>query len=178
MSADCLQRLSRNERRIALSNEARARRSGNWGEWEKLTFPAGSVGGCRWTAEITTAFRNKVFSVLVRDAGGGVTHYAVSSLSEERPSWWEMQRIKNELAGTEATAVEVYPPTSEVVDGANMFHFWVIHGRLPFSLSRPSNGSLNFSNEPERDGVSLKPDTSSQPASEAGKLSTDTGEVA
>lgn len=32
---------------------------------------------------------------------------------------------------------------------------------------------LNFSNEAERDGVSLKSDTSSQPASEAGKLSTD-----
>lgn len=141
MSADCLQRLPRNERRLALANEARCRRSGNWGEWEKLTFPAGSVGS-GWAAEITTAFRNKVFSVLVREAGNGVTHYAISSLSEERPTWWEMQRIKNELAGSEATAVEVYPPTSEVVDEANMFHFWALPNNLPFSISktRRTNG--------------------------------------
>jgi len=37
----------------------------------------------------------------------------------------------------------------------------------------PPGAELNFSNDAERDGVSLKPDTSSQPASEAGKLSTD-----
>ena len=36
-----------------------------------------------------------------------------------------------------------------------------------------SEAELNFSNDAERDGVSLKSDTSSQPASEAGKLSTD-----
>lgn len=136
MSHDVLQHLSRNERRMALSNEARARRSGAWGEWEKLTFPAGSAACGGWAGEITTAFRNRVFSVLVRDVGFGVTHYAVSPLSEERPTWWEMQRIKNDLAGSEATAVEVYPPASEVVDGADMFHIWVIPERLPFSLYR------------------------------------------
>ena len=37
----------------------------------------------------------------------------------------------------------------------------------------PPGAELNFSNEAERDGVCLKSDTSSQPASEAGKLSTD-----
>ena len=45
-------------------------------------------------------------------------------------------------------------------------------------LPSPPGAELNFSNEAERDAVSLKPDTSSQPASEAGKLSTDTGEEA
>lgn len=40
-------------------------------------------------------------------------------------------------------------------------------------LPTPPPGRVNFSNDAERDGVSLKPYTSSQPASEAGKLSTD-----
>lgn len=40
-------------------------------------------------------------------------------------------------------------------------------------LPSPPGAELNFSNDAERDAVSLKPDTSSQPASEAGKLSTD-----
>lgn len=124
--------MSRNERRVLLTAEARARRSGIWGEWEKLTVPRGSAG-MSWAAEFTTVYRNKVFSVLVRDAGHAV-HMAVSSLSGERPSWHEMQRIKDELAGNDATAVEVYPPKSEIVDGADMFHIWVLPERLPFGL--------------------------------------------
>ena len=33
-----------------------------------------------------------------------------------------------------ATAVEVYPPSDQVVDGADMFHIWVLPEPLPFSL--------------------------------------------
>ena len=47
-----------------------------------------------------------------------------------------MQRIKNEIASITATAVEVYPPSSEVVDGAHMFHIWVLTDPLPFGLAR------------------------------------------
>ena len=61
-------------------------------------------------------------------------HLAVSSLSGQRPTWPEMQRIKDELAGPEATAIEVYPPRDQVVDEADMFHIWVLRGRLPFGL--------------------------------------------
>lgn len=129
---DVLMTVSRNERRMLLASEARARKSGAWGEWEKLTFPRGSAGRS-WAAGFTTAYRNRVFSVLVRDAGSAV-HMAVSSLSGERPSWHEMQRIKDELAGEDSTAVEVYPPKSEIVDDADMFHIWVLPERLPFGL--------------------------------------------
>ncbi len=45
-----------------------------------------------------------------------------------------MQRIKDEIAGYDATAIEVYPPKSEVVDEADMFHIWVLRGKLPFGL--------------------------------------------
>ncbi len=48
-----------------------------------------------------------------------------------------------------------------------------IHPTHWMPLPSPPGAELNFSNEAERDAVSLKPDTSSQPASEAGKLSTD-----
>lgn len=63
----------------------------------------------------------------------------MASLSAIRPSWWEMQRIKDELAGKGCTAVEVYPPADEVVDDADMFHIWVLPEPLAFSLApRPS----------------------------------------
>lgn len=126
--------LPRNQRRVLLAAEAKRRKSGDWGEWETLTFPMGSVGGSGWTYFITTVHRNKVFSVLDRRAELGVRHLAVSSLSGERPTWHEMQRIKDDLAGPDATAIEVYPPHEHIVDGADMFHIWVLKGSLPFGL--------------------------------------------
>jgi hypothetical protein len=136
MSHDVLDQVSRNERRLLLRAEAVARKSGNWGPWDTITFPPGTVGN-GWTRDITTAHKNRVFSVLRRDAVGGVTHFAVASLSGERPTWHEMQRIKNELAGHESTAVEVYPPSDQVIDEASMFHIWVLPAGLPFGLASP-----------------------------------------
>lgn len=128
-----LELLPRNERRVLLAKEKTARSSGDWGPWEKLTFPKGSVGS-GWAAEFGTAHRNRVFSVLDRTLADGTRHLAVSSLSGERPSWHEMQRIKDDLAGHDATAVEVYPPKQQIVDEADMFHIWVLTQPLPFGL--------------------------------------------
>lgn len=128
-----IENLPRNERRMLLAMERAARSSGDWGAWERLTFPKGSAGRT-WAAEFATAHRNKVFSVLDRTLPDGTRHLAVSSLSGERPSWWEMQRIKDDLAGHAATAVEVYPPKQEIVDEADMFHIWVLPQPLPFGL--------------------------------------------
>lgn len=133
-AVNAIEMLPRNDRRRALEAERRARKSGDWGPWETLHFPPFSAGSGGWASEVTSAHKNRVFSVLDRDAGNGVRHLAVASLSQERPTFWEMQRIKDDLAGEAATAVEVYPPRSEVVDGADMFHLWVLPEPLSFSL--------------------------------------------
>jgi hypothetical protein len=135
---DVLMTVSRNERRRLLADAERARRSGQWGEWERIDIPRGTIGR-GWARDFAAAYRNRVFSVLVRDVGDGVQHMAVTSLSQERPSWYEMQRIKDEIAGEDRTAVEVYPPKSEIVDGADMFHIWVLRDPLPFSLHSRSS---------------------------------------
>lgn len=129
-----LSTMPKHQRTELLNNERRRRKSGNWGPWETLHFPPG-LAGQDWAACFTTAHKNLVFSVLDRMDYSGARHLAVASLSGIRPTWHEMQRIKDELAGTEATAVEVYPPHSELVDAADMFHIWVVQGRLPFSLA-------------------------------------------
>ncbi len=83
--------------------------------------------------EIREARKNSVFCVLLRPLAGGTVHLAVGSLSGRRPTFHEMQRIKNEIVGVEATAIEVYPPQSELVDEADMFHLWTVDP-LPFSI--------------------------------------------
>lgn len=47
------------------------------------------------------------------DGGDGIT-------------WDELQRIKDERLGPEATAVEFYPPAHRVVDELNMRHLWEV----------------------------------------------------
>lgn len=130
---DALRHLDRAARRSLLKAEAKAREVGDWGAWEVVKFPRGSVGR-GWSAELTTAHKNRVFCVFDRTLSDGVRHLAVSSLSGIRPSWHEMQRIKDDLAGHDATAVEVYPPRSQIVDEADMFHIWVLPQPLTFSL--------------------------------------------
>ena len=125
--------VDRAQRRMLLKAEERNRADGIWGEWETLTFPKGTIG-TGWTYGFAIAHKHKVFSVLDRTLENGVRHLAVSSLSGIRPTWREMQRIKDELAGCDKTAVEVYPPATQIVDEADMFHIWVVTAPLPFGL--------------------------------------------
>lgn len=126
----------RNERRRMLSAERQRRLTGDWGVWERIEYPSGPNLGTGFLRDVRAVMKNKVFSVLLRPVGDGEIHMAISSLTTERPSWWEAQRIKNEIVGEGATAVEVYPPQDEVVDGANMYHLWTVR-KLPFTLTFP-----------------------------------------
>lgn len=129
-----LSRFTRNERRLMLDREAKARKTGNWGPWERFAIKKGDIGSFGWTAQIVACHRNACFCVLERRLPDGAVHLAVSSITEIRPTWWEMQRIKDELAGKGRTAVEVYPPAHEVIDAADMYHLWVLPADLPYSL--------------------------------------------
>ena len=40
--------------------------------------------------------------------------------------WRHLQQIKNEIAGPEREAVEVFPAESRLVDTANEYHLWVL----------------------------------------------------
>ncbi len=130
-----LMQLPPKDRKRLIQRERRLRRSGDWGEWRRLENIHRFQPG--WLGDVDHVRKNRVFSVLIRDVGSAI-HLAISSLSGERPSWREMQRIKDELAGPDTTAVEVYPPRDEIVDGADMFHLWVLFGPLPFSLYKAS----------------------------------------
>ncbi len=134
MSNPALMTADRRTRRLALEAEARARKSGKWPPWRRISNALGVPGTSGWAAELNTIYINDVFVAQERRLTDGTRHFMISSLSQIRPTWWETQRIKNDLAGPEATAIEVYPPQAEVVDGADSYHLWVLPGPLPFSL--------------------------------------------
>ena len=46
--------------------------------------------------------------------------------------WRDMQRIKNEICGTEAEGVELYPAEGRLVDEVNEFHIFVLHPATGF----------------------------------------------
>jgi hypothetical protein len=126
-------------RRAILKSEERVRKSGEWGQWERVPenefrHVLGVLSG--WVLDVRDVYRNRVFSVLVRDDANGVIHVGVGSQSGIRPTWYEMQRIKNEIFGEHSVAIEVYPAAKDVVDGSDMFHIWILPSDIPFGLTK------------------------------------------
>lgn len=48
--------------------------------------------------------------------------------------WRDFQRIKNDIAGDEAEAVELYPAESRLMDTANQYHLWVAPRGVQFPI--------------------------------------------
>lgn len=68
-----------------------------------------------------------------------VVHLSVIRLDGEPVhKWSDLQKIKNQLVGSEYEAVEVYPAESRLVDMGNNYHLWVFMEkvRVPFGWSR------------------------------------------
>lgn len=114
-------------------------RAGGWPEWtpfERLHMESElcMAVGCH---EI---WCNSRYQVQVRflDAPRGfppMVHLSIKTHSKsERHDWRDFQRIKNELCGTEAEGVELYPAEKRLMDEANQFHMYVIApgNRFPF----------------------------------------------
>lgn len=89
--------------------------------------------------------KNSRYQVSVREIadpegkGPPMHHLSIKRL-DRRPlgpeRFRDFQRIKNELAGPEREAVEVYPAESRLVDTSNQYHLWVLPegARLPFGF--------------------------------------------
>jgi hypothetical protein len=92
-----------------------------------------------WCSEIREAWANDLYAVLVRPVEtrwGKVWHLAIRTASNLEPPWRDKQRIKNEIFGQDISAVEIMPPSNEVIDQADMYHIWVLPEgfELPFSI--------------------------------------------
>ena len=129
--------LPRSERKRLLNQEARLRASGEWGKWQQFDLPHGCLKpsgepATGWAGDVRWGYRNAVFCVFRRHTAG-VVHLAISSLSGKAPTFFEKQRIKNELISPLATAVEIFPPQEELVNDAPMNHLWIV-APVPFTI--------------------------------------------
>lgn len=72
------------------------------------------------------AWGNDIFQAVVRLLDNGAKH--ISLKRHDRGvvrDWRQLQSIKNEIAGAESWAVEIFPPESVLMDTANEYHLWV-----------------------------------------------------
>ena len=76
-----------------------------------------------------------------------------------RHDWREFQRIKNELAGADWEAVEIYPSEDRLVDSCNQFHLWCFPpeaGQFPLGwysrFAMEENATKYGSQRPWEDG--------------------------
>ena len=73
------------------------------------------------------AFGNRLYDGVALTFEDGSMH--LSFKRRDRAAvrdWRHFQAIKNEVAGPEREAIEVFPPESELVDASNEYHLWVL----------------------------------------------------
>lgn len=118
-------------------------RDAGWGEWSFADLEGNYIGaGYREASDFIA--RNLAFTVVGgrREFGARVfIHLAVQARrdwkanhSDVEPRWREKQRIKNELFGCDAVAIEVFPRQDEVETAGDWYHLWIV----PPEFIRPS----------------------------------------
>ena len=110
----------------------------DWDEFKDITEEART----RWEEEASRlkstrslpydeVFMNHKFIVQIFhncEVLGMKAHKVFIRRNDAKPvhSWHDLYRIKNEIFGEAATAIEVYPPKDKLVDDANIYWLWVL----------------------------------------------------
>jgi len=70
---------------------------------------------------------------------GTIEHLMISDRKGRKiPDHWKfLQKLKNEILGEDRLAIEIYPPTTELINQVNAYHLWVFPKgfKLPFGLN-------------------------------------------
>ena len=82
---------------------------------------------------MTRAFRNNRYTVMIYDNSlSPMDTWITKALiqrHDDRPiegHWKELQKIKNEIFGTEVWGVEFYPAESQLIDQKNIYWLWIL----------------------------------------------------
>lgn len=108
--------------------------------WKREPSPKDIGYGGGWLLEMDHCWRQGrkylAMSRMVQTAWGLVRHVCIRNQDCTDIPWAEKQRIKNELFGRNAVAIEVFPAEERLVDAANMYHLWILPDgfQLPFGI--------------------------------------------
>jgi hypothetical protein len=94
--------------------------------------------GINWFYDFNRCYSNGEYVILVRTVNtmwGKVRHACMRNLENTDIPWAIKQEIKNKLFGEERIAIEVFPKESELVDGANMYHLWILPSDFEFPIN-------------------------------------------
>lgn len=115
--------------------------------WIGKPSPKSKRVGTGWFGELDRAWTSidgqyAVMSRPVDTEWGAVIHACIRNLDSTDIPWAVKQQIKNELFGYEATAIEVFPAETDLVDEANMYHIWILPEgfEIPFGLREKDAG--------------------------------------
>jgi len=103
---------------------------------------AGSPEALAAIAESREVWLNDKYVVIVRRyPDGAVMHLSVRRADRKAArDWRDLQRIKNDIAGRDVEAVELFPAEDRLVDMANQYHLWCMPPgvRLPLGFTQRS----------------------------------------
>ena len=103
-------------------------------------------------------WRNRTYHVVKRDLatwdGRPLAHLAVSRYDRRSArDWRHLQQIKNQLAGEECKAVELFPAETRLVDTCNVTHLWCVTDPafcFPFGYEERDISDERFDQRPFR----------------------------
>jgi hypothetical protein len=127
--------MNRHERRaghaVHKQNIKQALKINSWGDWEDITVEVKTkLCDKPEIARLLNFYKNKIYSAqVIMSKTGPLLGIRRHDQSIDVP-WVHKQRIKNEIMGEDAQAVEVFPTQDTLVDGANMYWLWIIRGEF------------------------------------------------
>lgn len=117
-------------RLLAQRKEARRLQKKGWNDFEDITEQVRAMPEF-WDRHEppTQVFKNNLYSVQVFDkqTAWGPCKKAMIRRHDALPihKWSDFQRLKNEIWGERAVALEVYPRQQNLTDVANLYWLWV-----------------------------------------------------
>lgn len=86
-----------------------------------IAGPAGGFHLCLKNSRYTVLLRK----VMCGEPFGEAVHLSIKRNDRATiHDWRDLQRIKNEVLGSDAEAIELYPANERLVDAANQYHLW------------------------------------------------------
>lgn len=87
---------------------------------------------------VERVYRSTLYQCSARTFPNGLLHLSIHRNDRAAVrDWRHLQAIKNEIAGPEREACELYPAESRLMDEANEYHLWVLPEgeRFPFGTA-------------------------------------------